>query len=95
MAIEPHSRARIEGALKRILAEELGIGAEVLAASDSSTPLLGRGIGLDSMETLSLVTGIEQEFAIQIADEHLTAELFSTLGSLTDYVERALTASAR
>ena len=95
MASDPISPFDIETALKRVLHEELGIDAQMLAESDSSTPLLGRGIGLDSMETLSLVAGIEHEFAIQIKDEDLTAELFSTIGSLVRYVEGALAASAK
>jgi len=83
----------IEVTLKRVLHDELGISVKVLAESNSSTPLLGRGIGLDSMETLSLVAGIEQQFAIQIRDEDLNADLFRTIGSLVQYVERALMAS--
>ena len=51
---------------------------------------MGRGIGLDSMETLTLVAGIEKEFDIQIADEDLTQKLFTNLATLAEYVLQQL-----
>ena len=76
----------IEGKIKEILTSELEIKPSVLATCDSSTPLLGKGIGLDSVETLSLVAGIEKEFDIQIDDDDLTVDLFKNLGTLVEYV---------
>jgi hypothetical protein len=38
---------------------------------------------------------MEKEFDISIPDEDLTAELFSTLGTLTGYVVRKLSATAQ
>ncbi|MGH8006944.1 MAG: phosphopantetheine-binding protein, partial [Candidatus Binatia bacterium] len=74
-----------------MLIAELMVSPELLATSTSSTPLLGRGIGLDSMETLTLVAAIEKEFAIQIADEDLTVNLFASIATVAEYVlqERA------
>lgn len=77
---------KIEGKIKEILISELEIKPGVLATCDSSTPLLGKGIGLDSVETLSLVAGIEKEFDIQIDDDDLTVDLFKNLGTLAEYV---------
>lgn len=79
-------RATIEGETRRILATDLGVDPVLLAASGADTPLLGRGIGLDSMETLVLVSGLESAFDIEIADEDLTVELFTSIGSLATYV---------
>jgi len=74
----------------RILHEQLGVDREVLAGAGATTPLLGRGIGIDSFETLALVAGLEQAFAIQIDDAELTAETFRTLGSVTELVATKL-----
>lgn len=76
----------IEGKIKRIMISELEIKPSVLAACDSTTALLGKGVGLDSIETLSLVAGIEKEFDIQIDDHDLTVDLFKSLGTLVEYV---------
>ena len=78
--------------IKLILAERLRIAPEVLATSDAETGLLGRGIGLDSMEALTLANGLEAEFGIVIDDDDLTAELFATIGSVAAYVRRAIDA---
>ena len=83
-------RVGIEEKIKQVLISALKVNPKVLAASDSNTPLLGRGIGLDSIETLTLVAEIEKEFDMQIADEDLTASLFKSLATLAEYVQRQL-----
>jgi acyl carrier protein len=83
-------RVGIEEKIKQVLISALKVNPKVLAASDSNTPLLGRGIGLDSIETLTLVAEIEREFDMQIADEDLTASLFKSLATLAEYVQRQL-----
>jgi acyl carrier protein len=62
------------------------VSPAVLATSDSSTPLLGHGIGLDSIEALTLVVVIENEFDIQVADSDLTTKHFWNIGTLAEYV---------
>jgi acyl carrier protein len=52
--------------------------------------LLGRGIGLDSIEVLALVSAIEAEFGLTIDDADLTVEHFRTLGTLVTFVESRL-----
>jgi len=77
---------QVEKKIKEILVRELEIDPVVVEGVGADTPLLGRGIGLDSMETLTLVTGIEQEFCVQVEDDELTTGLFQTLGTLTEFV---------
>jgi acyl carrier protein len=76
--------------IKRILVEDLELSAERVDTLGPETPLLGQGIGLDSMETLTLVTGMEREFAIEVQDAELRAELFESLGRLADFVQSKL-----
>ncbi len=76
----------IEKKIIQILISDLEIDPAILSVVDSNTPLLGRGIGLDSVETLTLVAGIEEAFDIQIDDADLTVELFKSLGTLAEYV---------
>ena len=80
------NRKDTEKRIKQLLISELEIDAETVANSDSKTPLLGRGIGLDSIEALTLVVGIEQEFDIQVDDQELTTELFENIATLAEYV---------
>ena len=83
----------IEEKIKQILITELEVNPAVLAGSDSTMPLLGRGIGIDSVETLVLVAGIEREFDIAIQDEDLTAKLFESIATLADYVAKRVDSS--
>ena len=78
----------IEARIKGVLASRLRIGADVLAASDAATSLLGQGIGLDSMEALALAIALEEEFDIEVDDADLTVALFATIGSVADYIRR-------
>ena len=87
--------SEIEEVIKRILRAELGISAPVLQTISSTTSLLGRGIGLDSSETVAIVLGIEEEFDISVPDEDLTVDLFRDIGSLTQYVLRKLAEPGR
>jgi acyl carrier protein len=51
-----------------------------------STPLLGAIPELDSMAVVSLVTTLEQELGIEVADDDIDGSAFSTVGSLVDFV---------
>jgi len=78
----------IEEVIKRALVSGLGVDPERIAASDSSTPLLGRGVGIDSMDTLTLVSALEREFEVEIPDDELSLDLFETIGSFADFLRR-------
>lgn len=81
---------QIEKRIKQLLDSELSVSASVIATSSSSTPLLGRGVGLDSVETMALVLSIEEEFGISVPDADMTATLFETIGSLAAYIVQKL-----
>lgn len=58
-----------------------------------ATPLLGAVPEFDSMAVVGLVTAIEEDFGVVIADEDLTASNFATLGSLTRFVQDKISES--
>jgi acyl carrier protein len=58
------------------------------------TPLLGRGIGLDSVQVVELVEDIERAFGITITDEQLRSAHFETLGAVVSFIERQRARSA-
>ena len=75
--------------IEQLLISDLQVHPDVLAQSDLETPLLGRGIGLDSVEALTLALALEREFDIQVRDEDLTVELFASIGNLAEYVQHS------
>jgi acyl carrier protein len=54
---------------------------------DDSTSFLDRGI-IDSTGVLELVTFVESNFGIKIADDELVPANFDSLGALATFVER-------
>ena len=67
--------------IKGILVENLRIPAEEL---DYEIELFGDGIGLDSIDSLEIIAGIDQEFGVQmtgVAKEH-----FFNIEALSKYV---------
>ncbi len=75
-------RDRLRPLLEERLPEECRGGA---FAEDLG--LLGRGIGLDSIEALEIVGRIEQEFGITVADHDLERRHFESVGRLVSFIE--------
>ena len=74
--------SEIESAVRELLVTRLGVNPASLAQAKTDSPLLGQGIGLDSVEAMTLASEIEAAFGIAFADNELNAALFSTIGSL-------------
>jgi acyl carrier protein len=81
------SRGEIEHRIKRVLRERLEIDLDRVTGRNGGA-LAGSGLGLDSIEALSLAVALEEEFGFNIDDEDLTAELFHSVGTIADYVTR-------
>lgn len=80
--------ATIDG-VKRVIGEALQLGDRV-NGFDESTELFGSIPEFDSMAVVSVITGLEEQFDIEVDDEDISAEIFETLGSLTRFVEEKL-----
>jgi acyl carrier protein len=57
---------------------------------DEAMGLLGHGLGFDSIEILSLVGALEEEFDITIDDTELKVAHFRTIGSLVTFLSAQL-----
>ncbi|MEM1177829.1 MAG: phosphopantetheine-binding protein [Acidobacteriota bacterium] len=60
-----------------------------VAASDinDAAPLFGdEGLGLDSIDALELVLGIEQEFGVRIEDEEVGSKALASVESLAEFI---------
>ena len=50
-------------------------------------PLFGEGLGLDSIDALELVVGLEQAFKIQIPDADVGRTVLASVRAIGEYVE--------
>ena len=57
-------------------------------ALEAATPLFGSMPELDSLALLELAASLEEEFGFVMADEDFMEEVFETIGSLAEFVER-------
>ncbi|MGE2836534.1 acyl carrier protein [Mycobacterium sp. SMC-4] len=73
--------------LKLILVRVLGI-QDRAHSLDESTELFGSLPELDSMTVVTLAVNLEREFDFEIDDEDFTGEVFDTIGSLAEFVEK-------
>lgn len=55
---------------------------------EAATPLFGSMPELDSLALLELAASLEEQFGFVMADEDFTEEVFATIGSLAEFVER-------
>lgn len=56
------------------------------ATFSRSTPLLGALPELDSMAIVSLITALEDRFAMTVHDDDISGDSFATVGTLVDFV---------
>ena len=75
--------------VKSILGEVLQLGDRASALQEQ-TALLGNLPELDSMAVVAVITGVEDRFGIYVEDDELNAGVFSTVGTLTAFVETKL-----
>jgi|TARA_B110000914_G_scaffold205474_1_gene200640 acyl carrier protein len=72
----------VEERVKGLVAEQLGVGAEEIKNESSFID----DLGADSLDTVELVMSLEEEFEIEISDEH--AEHILTVQSAIDYINK-------
>ena len=70
--------------LQRVVREQLGVREEEVQLTTSFV----NDLGADSLDLVEIVIAIEEEFEIEIPDEH--AERFDTIQSVLDYLNAAL-----
>lgn len=77
--------ADLKNRIKHVIVDRLKLEMEPSQIGDS-TPLFGEGLGLDSIDALELVLGIEQEFGVKIEDEEVGAKALASIDTLADFV---------
>lgn len=76
-------RETVDRELREIIAGQMPDGPEPDSIPDD-VPIFSRGLGLDSMSGLSLLTAIEDRFDVYIDDDDF--DIFDSLHQLVDFV---------
>jgi acyl carrier protein len=83
MAEKAQQRRDLNERIKVLIVNALGLSYEPTQISDDQ-PLFGRGLGLDSLDALELVVGLEEEFEVSISDDNVSS--LSTVNKMADYI---------
>jgi acyl carrier protein len=52
-------------------------------------PLIGDGLGLDSIDTLELIVLLEREYSVRVPDVETGRKVFSSVRSMAHYIENS------
>jgi acyl carrier protein len=80
------SDSTLEG-VKAVIVKTLGIEGRA-ATLHASTPLFGSMPELDSLAVVELAASLEERFGFVIDDSDFTSEVFETVGTLAEFVEK-------
>jgi len=72
--------------VKEMIIQRLKLEGMTPDQIDDQAPLFGEGLGLDSIDALELVLGIEQTFGVKIEDEAAGLQAFKSAAALTDFI---------
>ena len=74
------AQTSIEGKVKSIIADQLGVGEDEIKPESSFI----EDLGADSLDIVELVMAMEEEFEVEIPDEE--AENIKTVGDAINYI---------
>ena len=75
--------------VKKLIIERLQLEGVTPNDIDAAAPLFGDGLGLDSIDALELVIGIEKEFGVRIQDEDVGNRAFASVNALVEFLRGA------
>jgi acyl carrier protein len=85
------TRLSVIDTVKVVLGQTLQIGEKV-DRFDATTALFGSIAEFDSMAVVSVIAALEEKFGIVIEDDEINADIFETVGSLSQFIEKKLDA---
>ena len=77
---------RLIETLKQLIIQRLKLEDITPEMIETDAPLFGEGLGLDSIDALELVLGLEKEFGVVIPDAEVGKKVFQSVRTMAQYV---------
>ena len=81
--------SELKSKVKQLIVRQLKLEIDPAEIKDAA-PLFGddpQGLGLDSIDALELVLGVEKEFGIKVQDEEVGVKAFASVDALCTFIE--------
>ncbi len=72
--------------IKQLIIQRLKLSDMTPEMIENTAPLFGEGLGLDSIDALELVLGLEKEFGVVIPDAEVGKRVFQSVRTVAEYV---------
>ena len=72
--------------IKQLIIQRLKLVDMTPEMIETDGPLFGEGLGLDSIDALELVLGLEKEFGVIIPDAEVGKKVFQSVRTMAQYV---------
>jgi acyl carrier protein len=72
--------------LKQLIITRLKLADMTPEMIETDAPLFGEGLGLDSIDALELVLGLEKEIGVVIPDAEVGKKVFQSVRTMAQYV---------
>ena len=72
--------------IKTLIIQRLKLVDMTSEMIETDAPLFGEGLGLDSIDALELVLGLEKEFGVIIPDAEVGKKVFQSVRTMAQYV---------
>jgi len=72
--------------IKQLIIQRLKLMDMTPEMIETDAPLFGEGLGLDSIDALELVLGLEKEFGVIIPDAEVGKKVFQSVKTIAQYV---------
>jgi acyl carrier protein len=72
--------------IKQLIIQRLKLVDMTSEMIETDAALFGEGLGLDSIDALELVLGLEKEFGVIIPDAEVGRKVFQSVRTMTQYI---------
>lgn len=72
--------------VKQLIIDSLRIQGMSSVDIDTDAPLFGDGLGLDSIDALQLVVGMENSFGVVVPDAAVGTKVFRSVRTMAEYI---------
>jgi acyl carrier protein len=73
-------------AVKNLIIQRLKLADTTPEMIDADGPLFGEGLGLDSIDALELVLGLEKEYGVIIPDAEVGKKVFQSVRTIAQHI---------